>query len=68
MTAAAAASSGGAAAEAVKIKSHPYQTKPGIHAEAVHEMQLLSRPKAVRVPGAGVRKDLLTGTTKVRAT
>ena len=52
-------------AEPVKSKSHPYQTKPGIHAKAVHEMQLLSRPKTVRVPGAGVRKDLLTGTTKV---
>lgn len=52
--------------KAVKnTKPHPYQTTPGPHAEAVYEQQLLSRPKAVRASGAGMRKDLLTGTTQV---
>lgn len=45
--------------------SHPYQTKPGRHAEAVIEQQLLSRPKTARAAGSGVRKDLLTGSTQV---
>lgn len=68
-TAAAAAAAAAASAEAVppppKGHSQPYQTKAGIHAKAVHEQQLLSRPKTVRAPGGGVRKDLLTGRTQV---
>lgn len=55
------------AAEKKESKTHPYQTKHGVHAEAVYEQQLLSRPKAPRPAGAGVRKDLLTGTTQVCA-
>lgn len=56
---------GAASPKQTKGKTHPHQTKPGPHAEAVHEQQLLSRPKTVRTPNVGVRKDLLTGTTKV---
>lgn len=53
------------AAVAPSKSSHPYQTKPGRHAEAVIEQQLLSRPKTARAAGSGVRKDLLTGSTQV---
>ena len=60
-----AGAAGATAVAASGVKSHPYQTKPGRHAEAVHEQQLLSRPKTVRTSATGVRKDLLTGSTKV---
>lgn len=70
-TAAKDAAAAAAAARATAVpalpasNSHPYQTKAGVHAKAVQEQQLLSRPKTTRAPRDGVRKDLVTGRMQV---